>query len=70
VISGSDQAPSSTEIIDKARLITGIDALIRQRYALAHVHGLPIAASAVEHRSHGPPAARSRCGAAPPTGGS
>ena len=48
VISGIGQSPVSTEIIDKARALPGIDTVTRQRYALAHVDGFQIAVSGVD----------------------
>lgn len=48
MISGIGQSPVSTEIIDKARALPGIDAVTRQRYALAHIDGFQIAVSGVD----------------------
>ena len=48
VLTGNGQSPVSAEIIDKARAIPGIDAVTRQRYALAHVDGFQIALSGVD----------------------
>jgi putative ABC transport system permease protein len=48
VLSGNGQSPVSTEIIDKARAVPGIDAVTRQRYALAHVDGFQIALSGID----------------------
>lgn len=36
LLTGNGQSPVSAEIIDKARAVPGIDAVTRQRYALAH----------------------------------
>jgi len=48
VLAGNGQSPVSAEIIDKARAMPGIDAVTRQRYALAHVDGFQIALSGVD----------------------
>jgi len=48
VISGNGQSPVSTEIIDKARAVPGVDAVTTQRYALAHIDGFQIALSGVD----------------------
>ena len=51
VLTGTGQSPISAEIIDKARAIPGVDAVTRQRYALAHVNGFQIALSGVDTAS-------------------
>ena len=48
VLTGTGQAPISAEIINRARSIPGVDAVTRQRYALAHVDGFQIALSGVD----------------------
>ena len=48
VLTGTGQSPISAEIINRARSIPGVDAVTRQRYALAHVDGFQIALSGVD----------------------
>ena len=48
VISGNGQSPVSTEIINRARAIPGVDAVTTQHYALAHINGFQLALSGVD----------------------
>jgi putative ABC transport system permease protein len=48
LLTGTGQSPVTAEIIDKARAVPGIDAITRQRYALAHVNGVQIALSGID----------------------
>jgi putative ABC transport system permease protein len=48
LLAGTGQSPVSAEIIARARAVPGVDAVTRQRYALAHVNGFQIAVSGVD----------------------
>jgi putative ABC transport system permease protein len=48
VISGNGQSSVSSEIVDRARAVRGVDAVTTQRYALAHVNGAQLALSGVD----------------------